>query len=136
MTAAGQFVLYNLLPSLVAGVLAWLVIYAAIAVLRIEYAPLRLCLLYAPLVKSTLILLGVGLVLPWPREVFAAWHVKAFSFDVVLPYVLLWAGLALLAHFVFVERARKLALQNTEPAKQVAPRLAQSVERVADAYDN
>ena len=136
MTIIKQFILYNLLPSLAAGVLTWLVVYAAITWLRIEHAPHRLPLLYAPVVKSVLILLGVGSVLPWPRAIFMAWHVKMLSFDRVLPYLLLWAGLVLLARFIFVQRAQRLALQNTEPAEQVAPRLAHSMSGVLAAYRN
>lgn len=36
MDMVGQFVLYNLIPSLLAGVLIWLLVYAAITVLRIQ----------------------------------------------------------------------------------------------------
>ncbi|MFQ5796068.1 MAG: hypothetical protein ACE5JP_13610 [Candidatus Bipolaricaulia bacterium] len=94
MTVLGQFMLYNLLPSLVAGALAWLMVYAAIVSLKIQRASLRLPLLYVPLVKSTLILLGIGFVLPWPHGVFAAWNEHAVPPLVVLPYVLLWIGRA------------------------------------------
>ncbi len=136
MTTTQQFLYYNLLPSLAAGGFAWVVIYAAIKFLRINYSPYRLTLLFMPLVKSVLILLGIGLVLPWPREVFEAWHARALPFNVVLPYVIIWAGLVVFARSFTVQRARKLTLRNAEPAEQLAPRLIQSRERVMAAYES
>jgi len=51
----GQFLHYNLLPSLIIGFLLWLLIVAAYTLLPIRRATLRLCLLAIPLVKSILI---------------------------------------------------------------------------------
>lgn len=131
-----QFLQYNLLPSLVAGTLAWVVIYAAISVLKIEFGPLRLTLLFIPLVKSVLILLGIGLVLPWPRDVFQAWHARALPYNLVLPYLLVWAGIALLARSMLIQRAREMALRDAVPAEKAAPRLVESLERVKSAFDS
>lgn len=129
-----QFFLYNLLPAVVSGLLVWLLVYAALAIFRIEYGTLRISLLAAPLAKSLLVLFGIGLVLPWPREVFAAWHANALSFWTVLPIVLVWAGLAWIVRTLLVQRARRLALQHAEPANETAPRLTASMNRMHAAY--
>lgn len=128
------FLLYNLLPAVLAGMITWLLVYAALSVFQVEYGTLRLSLLAAPLVKSLLVLFGIGLVLPWPRPVFAAWHARALSFSTVLPIVLIWGGAALILRTLLVRRARRLALQGAKPVGKSAPRLAASIDRVHAAY--
>lgn len=134
MTTLEQFLLYNLLPSLVAGALAWLAVSAGIALLRIEHPSLRLCLLFGPLFKSTLVLLGIGMVLPWPREIFSEWQASALPTTTVLPVLLLWAGGVMLGRMALTRQARRLALENTRPAKEESPRLVRALDRVMDSY--
>lgn len=130
MTVLGQFLLYNLLPSVVVGALVWLLIVGAINLLCIRRAELRLSLLAIPLVKSLLILLGVGLILPWPEAFFENWQANAVSWRKVIPFVLLWAGGATLFYQVVVRRTRRRLLGT---AKSAPPRLEQALDQVMAA---
>lgn len=135
MTGIERFVLYNLLPSLLAGVLVWGAAWAVIRLLRIEQAQLRLCLLAAPAIKSTLVLLGLGLVLPWPREPFTDWAAGALPATRVLPLLALWAGVVWGAGTLLSRRARRLVLGDCAPADEASPRLVRALDRVMNAYD-
>lgn len=88
------------------------------------------------MIKSILILLGIGLVLPWLSEVFYEWHNRALALDIVLPFLSLWAGLALLVRSVATRRAHDFVLQDTQPAVQVSARLSLALDRVMEAYDH
>ncbi len=134
MLVVGQFLLNNVLPALFSGLIFWLAISASIAILRIEYGPLRLSLLYAPVVKAGLVMLGIGLPLPWPRDFFAAWHDQAIPVTRVAPLFLIWAGLVLLLRITLARRARQMALQDSIGADLTAPRLVQTLDRVMAAY--
>jgi len=134
MLLVRQFVLYNLSPALLSGLLEWMAISASIALLRIEYSPLRLSLLYAPVVKASLVMLGIGLALPWPREFFVAWHTQALPATRMMPFFLIWAGLVLLLRTALTRRARQLALQNSILADHKAPRLVDALDRVLAGY--
>jgi Zn-dependent protease with chaperone function len=131
MTLLGQFLLYNLLPSLVIGFVAWLVLMTAFALLPIRKASLRLSLLFIPLVKSALLLLGLGLILPWPKSLVITWHAQAVPPHQVLPYVLIWAGLAFIISIFVVQRARQHVLHTAQPAP---PRLVNALEDVLLTY--
>ncbi len=115
MTLLGQFLLYNLLPSLIVGVLVWLVVVAAFSLLPIRQASLRLSLLAIPLAKSILILLGIGLIFRWPASPFAEWHARAVPPNLVLPLLLLWAAAMLLVYHLLVRHARQRMLRNAYP---------------------
>ncbi len=134
MSRIAQFLLYNLCPALMSGLLAWLVISASLAVLRIKYSPLRLSLLYAPVVKATLVMLGVGLALPWPRDFFQGWQARALPDAILLPLFLIWSGMALFLRALLARRARQLAMRESVPANEAAPRLVQALDRVTDVY--
>lgn len=58
MSTLQQFALYNLSPALVGGTLAWAAVGAGVHLLGVRNGKLRFCLFSAPLVKSTLLLLG------------------------------------------------------------------------------
>ena len=127
MTPLVQFLLYNLLPSLVVGAVAWLVVVGALALLPIRKATIRLSLLAIPVVKSILILLGIGLILSWPGPFFSEMHAQALPPRQVLPYVLLWAGAIFLVYELVVRRARQRLLSGT---RQAPERLAQNLDEV------
>lgn len=134
MNLLAQFALHNLLPAMVAGAVSWLAIYAGIEVLGIRHGKLRLCLLTAPLIKSTLVLLGMHQVLPWPDEIFGAWHAQALPSSTVLPPFLVATGLALAGRGYYAARARRVAL-----GRAVAPlggegRLAAALDTVMTGY--
>jgi Zn-dependent protease with chaperone function len=126
-----HFLLYNLLPSLVAGALVWLLVVAAFNLLPIRQAVLRLCLLWMPLAKSLFVLLGVGLILPWPEPFFRNWQTTALSPRQVIPFLLLWAGGATLLYGVVVRRVRQRLLREAQPAPQ---RLERTLDDVLAAY--
>jgi Zn-dependent protease with chaperone function len=127
MTPLGQFLLYNLFPSLVVGAVAWLVVVAALALLPIRKATIRLSLLAIPLVKSILILLGIGLILPWPEPFFSDMHAQALPPQQVLPYLLLWSGGIFLVYELVVRRSRRRLLSESQPAPE---RLARNLDEV------
>jgi len=135
MAVLEQFILNNLLPAIIAGLLTWLFVVIALNVLKIEYGWFRISLMYAPVIKSILILLGIGLVMQWPREVFTTWSAQSVSFNLVMPYLLLWLGISLLLRNYFAGRARGIVLANAEAAKHAAPRLNASLQRVQKAYE-
>lgn len=134
MSVVGQFILYNLFPALLSGLLAWLVISASFAVLRIEYSPLRLSLLYAPVVKASLVMFGIGLAFPWPREFFVTLNAKALPALRIIPFFLLWSGLILFLRIILMRRAQQLAVQNSVTADQAVPRLVSALDRVMTGY--
>ena len=114
----GQFLLYNLLPSLIIGFLLWLLVVAAYTLLPIRRATLRLSLLAIPLTKSILILLGIGLLFRWPTPLFADWHARAVPVQQVLPFLLIWAGGMLIAYQLLVRHARGRMLRNAYAAPE------------------
>lgn len=124
-----RFLLYNLLPSVLAGVATWLLLGLGLALLRVRSARLRLPLLYLPLVKSSLVLLGVGPALPWP-EVFARWQAQALPPGTVLPWFLVWAGPAVLAQEGLERWVRRRVLAAARPAERADPRLARVLAEV------
>src|SRR5690606_5980245 len=85
-----RFALANLLPSILAGALAWYVIRLLYRILPLRDARRRLALYGIPLLKSTLVLLGVGVVLPWP-PVFESWKAAAVPWHTAIPCALIWA---------------------------------------------
>ena len=127
----GNFLLYNLLPSLVVGALVWLLVVVAFNLLPIRQATLRLCLLWMPLAKSLFVLLGIGLILPWPESVFRSWQAAALSPRQVIPVLLIWAGGALLIYEAVVRRARNGLLREAQPAPE---RLERTLDDVLAAY--
>ena len=135
MGTAQQFVLYNLLPALVAGAVVWAAIWGGIHLLRIRQGKLRLCLLAAALIKSTLVLLGIGLVLPWPREVFGTWYANAVPTTTVLPFFLILAGSSVVARSWLVARSRRLALQDSYPASESSPRLDGALDAALGSFE-
>lgn len=131
-----RFLIYNLLPGLVSGLMVWLLIYTAITILQVRKATLRLPLLYAAVVKSILVTLGIGLVLPWPRWLFTTWHSKALPLGNILPIYLLWTGLAMLFGYLLVRRARKIVVQGALPAQQIDNRLESAINLVLKDFQN
>lgn len=136
MSVIQQFFLYNLLPAFGAGLLVWLAVVISLRLFRIEQGTLRLSLLYAPLLKSILVLLGVGVVFSWPYSYWAGIRASAVSLNVVLPILLVWVGLAYLVRQWFLDRIETQVLEQTEEARLVSPRLDQSLDRVLSAYQD
>ncbi len=129
-----RFALYNLLPAVASGLLLWLLIYGGLALLGVRRGSLRLPLLYFPLVKSTLLLLGIGLIFPWPRPVFKALAERAVDAQTMLPALLIWAGAALLVRQWLIRGAQRRMLADARPAEQTSDRLSQALRRVMQRY--
>jgi len=136
MTPLARFLVYNMLLSLAAGLVAWLIVMAALRLLRIQSSAQSLYLLSLPVFKSFLILLGVGLVFPWPAQLFEGWHRQAIPFRQVLPFLLIWAVIVYLAYQLLVRRARQALLKDALPATQTAPHLAAIFNSVQAAYQH
>ncbi len=134
MTALVRFLAYNLLVSLVAGALAWLVVRLVVGGLRLRAGTTIFCFLALPVVKSLLLVLGVGVVFPWPSLVFLAWHAQALPFGQLWPWLLLWGISVFLLYRLAVWRARQTLLAGALPATSAAPRLAAAYETVSEAY--
>ena len=134
MSTIGQFLLYNLLPSIVVGFVAWLVVTLALRLLPIYDAKLRLTFLGVPIIKSALILLGIGFIFPWPASFFRELQSKALSPQQLLPGVLAWVLLLLLAYLLVVKRTRSMLLQNAYIAPGIVTRLEESLKRVRERY--
>jgi len=130
MNALAQFGLYNLLPAVAGGVLVWMVVAVGVYALGIRHGKLRLCLFSAPLVKSTLLLLGIGLVLPWPRSVADAWHAQALAPSRVLPFFMLFTGAAIMLQSAVGSRARRAVMSAAIPAETASPRLSAALDEV------
>ncbi len=125
-----RFGLYNLLPAIVGGVLVWAVVAVGVYALRIRHGKLRLCLFSAPLIKSTRLLLGIGLVLPWPRDAAWALHERALAPSQVLPFFMLFTGAAIMLQSLLSSRARQAAICAATPAETASPRLAAALDEV------
>ncbi len=130
MNALVQFGLYNLLPALVGGVMVWALVAGGVYALGVRNGKLRLCLFSAPLIKSTLLLLGIGLVLPWPREAAEAVHGQALEPSQVLPFFMLFTGAAIMLQSVLSSRSRRAAMAAATPAETASPRLSAALDEV------
>ncbi len=129
-----RFTFYNLLPSLIAGLATWILVSLALNILNIRNGQLRLPLLYTALVKSVLVLLGIGLILPVPRGFFAGLRAQAFPWESVLPFALVWLGIVLIVRHWFVQSARRRLVGEALPTAQSASRLDIALDRMLTAY--
>lgn len=130
MILLARFLVYNLLISLAGGLLAWLVVVAVLRLLGIRSSALSFCFLGLPLFKSLLLLLGIGLVLPWPIGVFGQLHDRAVTYKQVLPLFLFWTGFVCLIFYFTIQKLREEMLREAQPAAEVAPRLQSAFEAV------
>jgi Zn-dependent protease with chaperone function len=134
VTELGRFLAFNLLLSLAAGGLAWLIALGGMRLLDLRSSAQSLCFLGLPVLKSLLILLGVGLVFPWPAQLFGAWRRLALPFGQVWPFLLVWAVGAALITFLAVRRARADLLREARPAEGADPALAAVFQQEIQAY--
>jgi Zn-dependent protease with chaperone function len=134
MILLARFLVYNLLLSLAGGVVVWLIVLGAVRLLDIRSSAFRICFLSLPIIKSTLILLGVGLILPWPRGMFANWHALALPFWQVLPFFFLWLIGINLVYFLLLRRTRRAVMHEALPAAEVSPRLAAAYAGLLESY--
>ncbi len=134
MTALIRFLAYNVLVSLVAGGAAWLVVWLIVRGLGLRAGAVSFCFLALPVVKALLLIVGVGVVFPWPALVFQALHAQALPFAELWPWLLLWGISVFLIYRWAVWRARQTLLRGARPAADLAPRLAAAYDSVGEAY--
>ncbi len=130
-----RFVLANLLPSILAGALAWGVIRLMYRFLPVRDARRRLALYGIPLLKSALVLLGVGLVLPWP-PIFAWWRAAAVPWHLAIPSALIWAGFTLILQDAYRRRAYETVLEGARPARLDFPEVDEVLDEVIELYQS
>ncbi len=130
-----RFLLYNLLASLAAGLIAWAAVMLALRLLRARSAFLHTSFLALPLVKSLLVLGGIGLVFPWPVDWFLSLYRRAVPAQNVLPLVLLWFGLSLAVYYFLNWRAHTAMMRDARPPDGIEEqRLQAALERVITTY--
>lgn len=130
MSTVLDFVRFNLLPGVAAGMAMWAVVTAGVWLSGLRQGKLRLCLFAAPLVKSTLVILGVAPALAWRVAPFDAWFASAVPPATVVPWFLLATGAVLATRFAL---DRKAAARIISAGTDDGPRLAQlehSMDRV------
>lgn len=128
-----QFLLYNVLPSVVTGLLVLGIVVIGIRVFGIRHGSLRACLLTAPIIKSSLVLVGLTLFISWPRDLFLDLQRAAVPPETALPLFLAAGGVALMARWIVRRRGRALVLAGATPADHEA-RLTHALDRVMTAY--
>lgn len=128
-----RFVLANLLPSILAGAISWGVIRLLYRFLPVRDARRRLALYGVPLLKSALVLLGVGVVLPWP-PLFVAWRAAAVPWYTAIPCALIWAGFTLILQDAYRRRAYEAILDGARPARLDFPEVDEVLAEVIELY--
>lgn len=128
-----QFTIYNLAASLAAGWLAWVAVRLVLRLLRAPNAFLYTSFLALPLAKSILILLGVGIILPWTG--FLSLSSQALPAGQIWPFIVIWflvtwAIYRLLGWLVQQNVIRKARL----PEGAHLHRLNNTLEQVIQAY--
>ena len=133
MSVLGQFLMNNLLPALVAGSLAWALVHVAVNVFDIRHGKLRMCLYMAPLINSTLVLLGLTTVLRWPRQLFGSWSRAAVPPETLWPFFVALTGAGLLVRWALVRRSRRQLVACAVPAPEEG-RLVVALDGAMAAY--
>jgi Zn-dependent protease with chaperone function len=118
-----RFLAYNLLASLAGGLLVWLVVWAAVRGMRVRSGAQSFCFFSLAVFKSLLLLLGIGLLFPWPAAWFEALHAPALPPVQVLPYFLIWSGVVSLVFYFTGRHARRAVLEHALPAAGADPHL-------------
>lgn len=124
---------FNVGASLAAGLWATAVVYAATRVLRVGEAAEREQLLMLPLVKSTLVLLGLATVMPAPGDLWGPVRAAALPFRTAAPLFLLWTGLGFLAYEALRRVAWKRILGDGLPAA-ATERASRVLARLREAF--
>ncbi len=134
MNVVLRFLLYNLTISLAGGLLVWWVVRAAVRVLKVQSSVLSFCFYSLAVFKSLLLLLGIGLVFPWPAGWFGEVHAPALSPAQVLPFFLIWSGIIYLFFFISGRKAARSALAEARPAAEAGALLGPIFDGVLEAF--
>jgi len=130
MATAFDFLRFNLFPGVAAGVLMWAVVILGVWLLGVRQGKLRLCLFAAPLVKSTLVILGVAPAIAWKVAPFDVWFAKAVPPATVVPWFLLATGIVLASRSAFDRKATARIISSGIDNDPRLTRLEQSLDRV------
>lgn len=117
MESLARFLVYNFFASVLGGLWALALVLAAMRVFGISRAVTKNQLMTIPLIKSTVVLLGLCTVMPFPAETWRTVQANAVDFGTIAPVFLLLLGLLVLAvPFVRARVASRLLL-DAEPAR-------------------
>ncbi len=134
MESLARFLVYNLGASVLGGLWALALVFAAIRVFGISRAVTRNQLMTIPLIKSTVVLLGLCTVMPFPAETWRTVRANAIDFSTIAPVFVLLLGLFVLA-FPFVRsRVASRLLLDAEPARE-GDRSWQALQRVMRGFE-
>jgi Zn-dependent protease with chaperone function len=110
----GRFLIFNLGASVAAGLWGVVVVYGVTWAARLSSAETRNELLVLPLLKSTLVLLGLVTVMPFPTDFWWGIRAQALPFASVAPLFFIWTGLGLLGIELLKRRGARWALRSSE----------------------
>jgi Zn-dependent protease with chaperone function len=128
-----HFLVSNLLFSLAAGLLAWLVAWVMVRLLELRSSSPFLLLQ----------LTGVQIApcsgrdwndFPWPTPWLDSFQRQALPAGPVVLSRLAWAAGVYLIYLLVVRKARQFALRGAAPAAEAAPRLAANFETVVEGF--
>ncbi len=129
-----SFLVYNLFASVLGGIWALALVFAAMRVFGISHAVTRNQLMTIPLIKSTVVLLGLCTVMPFPGETWRSFQANAIDFGTIAPVFFLLLGLLVLAVPFVRSRAASRLLLNAEPARE-GGRSWQALQRVMRGFE-
>ena len=110
-----RFLVYNLGASVLGGLWALALVFAAIHVFGVSRAVTRNRLLTIPLIKSSLVLLGLCTVMPFPADTWRVFQANAIDFANIAPIFLLLLGLLVLGWPFVRSRAASRLLEDATP---------------------
>ncbi len=112
-----RFLVYNLGASVLGGLWALALVFASMRVFGVSRAVTRNRLLTIPLIKSSLVLLGLCTVMPFPADTWRTLQANAIDFGSIAPVFLLLLGLLVLASPFVRSRVASRLLQDAQPAR-------------------
>ena len=116
-----RFVIYNLGGSIVAGLISAAIVLGVAWLLRVRSAEARTYFLALPLIKSTLVLLGLSRIAIIPTEFWRDIRAQTVPFEIAGPPVLAWIALSAGAYLLLRWRANRDALASGRPAHADSP---------------
>ncbi len=129
-----RFLVYNLGASVLAGIWTLGLVFLAARLFGVTRAVTRNRLLTIPLLKSTLVLLALCTVMPFPSEPWRTIESNAIGFDTVVPVFLLLLGLSLIAAPFARTRVRSRLLARAREARE-GDRSSLALNRVMGRFE-
>ncbi len=113
-----RFLVYNLGASVLGGLWALALVLVAMRIFGVTRAVTRNRLLTIPVIKSSLVLLGLCTVMPFPADTWRTVRANAVDFDTIAPVFLLLLGLLVLASPFVRSRVASHLLSDARPAHE------------------